>query len=283
MRRELLLLAASLVVGCPKKAPHVDRARDGVFESNGHDAISREFAQGEQKLQPGMADVHPLQYAIDPRGIDSDGVVSLQHAGIRPNVLFLPRTEYPETATFYAYPVVVDVSLLVDETGRVVETKIVTPPNAEFDDAAVADVAKWRFQPMTSTDGAGFRWRHRARLTFRPPPPAQGSNAVSRYGVPASAVGADGVTDLVLAHIHPTAVYQPRMSSKTGGVGQSYVLIEFAVDGNGVVSDARVLTGSGFPALDQAAVDVVKEWRYARIETLDGTPIRWRAKAKLRF
>lgn len=62
----------------------------------------------------------------------------------------------------------------------------------------------------------------------------------------------------------------PPISVALGEEGATIVKFTVGVDGS--VTDARVETSSGFPRLDDAALDGTKAWRYSPA-TLDGRPV----------
>lgn len=82
-----------------------------------------------------------------------------------------------------------------------------------------------------SEDGAGLR------VSVAPPPP----------DTPAVFLSGD----------EPT---YPKISRRLNEEGS--VVLRVAVDATGVVTDVRVQTSSGYPRLDEAAIEAVKRWRY---------------------
>ena len=67
----------------------------------------------------------------------------------------------------------------------------------------------------------------------------------------------------------PPPVY-PAEVACTGGEGTS--VLRVVVGPAGRVSDTSVVTSSGFPALDQAAIDAVEGWQF-RAATRAGQPV----------
>jgi len=61
---------------------------------------------------------------------------------------------------------------------------------------------------------------------------------------------------------------------------QGIVVVEFTVDVNGTVADARILRG--IPLLDKAALDCVRQWRYEPT-LLNGRPTPFRMTAAVTF
>jgi TonB family protein len=59
----------------------------------------------------------------------------------------------------------VDLNLLIDETGRVIDAQVTGSTDAEFEESALAAVRKWTFKPA-SRDGVPVRTRARLPITF---------------------------------------------------------------------------------------------------------------------
>jgi periplasmic protein TonB len=96
-----------------------------------------------------------------------------------------------------------------------------------------------------------------ARLATPPPPVTHAPTAPTKF-VPS--VGGGGS--------HPAPVY-PAIALRNHYEGT--VFIEFTVDGTGAISSAKVQKSSGFPVLDEAALEVVKNrWRFP-----PGSPGYW--------
>jgi protein TonB len=62
-----------------------------------------------------------------------------------------------------------------------------------------------------------------------------------------------------LYQTNPAPIY-PRMARRRGYQGN--VVLKVLVSRNGSVSDLKVSTSSGYPVLDQAAIDSVKKWTF---------------------
>ncbi|MCK6445533.1 MAG: energy transducer TonB [Planctomycetes bacterium] len=89
----------------------------------------------------------------------------------------------------------------------------------------------------TGGAGAGSEAGTGLRVSVAPPPP----------DTPA----------VFLAGDEPT---YPKISRRLNEEGS--VVLRVAVDATGVVTDVRVQTSSGYPRLDEAAIEAVKRWRY---------------------
>jgi TonB family protein len=97
-----------------------------------------------------------------------------------------------------------------------------------------------------------------------PPPPAPPNPATHRQvdGVQAVRVGGDIKTPAKVHHVNP--VY-PQEAKDQGIAG--VVIIEVLIDTQGEVRSTHVLRS--IPALDQAALDAVKQWRWEPVD-VDG-------------
>ena len=87
-------------------------------------------------------------------------------------------------------------------------------------------------------------------------------------GTPSESPRIPAPTD-VMAVSTPPPVY-PAEVACTGGEGTS--VLRVVVGPAGRVSDTSVVTSSGFPALDQAAIDAVEGWQF-RAATRAGQPV----------
>jgi TonB family protein len=80
--------------------------------------------------------------------------------------------------------------------------------------------------------------------------------------------------------VHSAMPFYPEEARRNGETGSVLVILTIETDGS--VSDASIETSSGFPQLDDAAVQGARTWRYTP-KTLDGKPIRWRNTARVDF
>ena len=109
-----------------------------------------------------------------------------------------------------------------------------------------------------------------------PPPPAAPSTAITnvtpvRPPAPPPAPPHEAAT--VLPHVDAAASRQPEYPPVSRRLGeQGTVILEVLVDPSGRAVDAKVVQSSGFPRLDQAALDGVKSnYRFAP-GAVDGKP-----------
>lgn len=63
---------------------------------------------------------------------------------------------------------------------------------------------------------------------------------------------------------------------------QGTVKLEFTITQDGAVANATVLKSSGFPDLDDAALEAVQTWRYKPAQQ-DGKPIAVVSAANIKF
>lgn len=90
----------------------------------------------------------------------------------------------------------------------------------------------------------------------------------------------NGITPPKAANDHSMKDY-PEISRVNGE--QGVVVLKFVVNADGTVSNAQVAKSSGYPRLDQAAVDeVTADWRYVPAMQ-DGKPIPVRLEAAVRW
>jgi protein TonB len=83
----------------------------------------------------------------------------------------------------------------------------------------------------------------------------------------------------------PNFVYQPKpayplIAKRRGWEGTVTLDIELRADGS--VGDIKVAQSSGYPLLDEAALDQVKTWRHIPVKR-DGVPVTRRAHQPLVF
>jgi len=87
-----------------------------------------------------------------------------------PHALGDTNVPYPAAAPAHDAPIAVTVKLLVDVTGAVKKVELVTPPRPVFDDAVVAAVRAFRFEPARY-GGTPVPVEITFTHTFLPPPP----------------------------------------------------------------------------------------------------------------
>jgi periplasmic protein TonB len=102
-----------------------------------------------------------------------------------------------------------------------------------------------------------------------PPPPASTAITVVTPVRPPAPAPHQPVS--VLPHIDTTASREPEYPPVSRRLGeQGTVILSVLVDANGRATDAKIVQSSGFPRLDQAAIDGVKaSYRFVP-GTLDG-------------
>lgn len=161
-----------------------------------------------------------------------------------------PVVDYPKGLPTPLPEGTVSVSATVNEQGRVDSVVIVHPMNPELNAAAIAAVSHWKFKPATK-DGTPITTQVSVDVVFTSPHPYTVVNGIDRLHV-------GGVTP-------PRAIYAPDPEYTTAAKNAKI---------HGTVPLWLVVTAEGLPeyvhvarsldsGLDQAAVDAVKQWRFA--------------------
>lgn len=150
-----------------------------------------------------------------------------------------------------------------------IETKIVAPPPE-------APVQPPPPPPAFQPPPPPFVPPPEVNIETPPPLPAQSTaiTAVTPVRPPVAAPApAPHVPVNVLPHLELAASHTPEYPPVSRRLGEEgTVVLQCLVEPNGRASDVKVLQSSGYPRLDQAAVDGVKEnYRFAP-GTVDGTP-----------
>jgi protein TonB len=108
-----------------------------------------------------------------------------------------------------------------------------------------------------------------------PPPPAQSTaiTNVTPVRPPEPAPPPPRAPVNVLPRVNPAASHEPEYPPVSRRLGeQGSVILEVLVDANGRATDAKIVQSSGFPRLDEAALEGVKtSYRFVP-GTVDGKP-----------
>jgi len=164
------------------------------------------------------------------------------------------RPEYPAQAKRDGIQGVIVLGCLIDEEGKVVETKPVKSI-PELEEAAVEAVRQWTYEP-TLLDGVPVRVAMTITVNFRLGDGGSTSQPPAGGGVTGPVRVGNGIDEpRKIKHVAP--VYPEE--AKRDGV-QGVVLLECVLDAEGKVESVRVLRGH--PALEQAAVEAVQQWAY---------------------
>jgi protein TonB len=173
------------------------------------------------------------------------------------------------------------------------ETPPDAPPIPERPDDEIAEAADepdpldapW--EPATiavaSSDGVALLRTPRARARVRGEPGGTGRGTGSGAGAGAASIAPATPEPPVVVvpepppHVHAVAravhIVRPAYPDEARSSGvEGAVLVEVDVDAEGGVSDVRVLTSSGSPSLDRAAIAAVRRWRFTPA-TDDGVPV----------
>ncbi|WP_239493063.1 energy transducer TonB [Luteitalea sp. TBR-22] len=154
------------------------------------------------------------------------------------------------------------VNLVIDAEGRVAEARVTTPtsllPRDPSEVAAVlAAVRQWRFEPPSTAP--------LLLSTYVGTSDDDGVVVPSGRSRPPLRVGGVVGPPTKIRHVPPTYPAEA-LSAGISGV----VILEITVDPDGAVVDARPVRS--MPGLDAAAIDSVKQWRYAPT-WLNGEPV----------
>jgi len=164
---------------------------------------------------------------------------------------------YPQLAVRARVEGIVRLQVQVNEQGEVSAVKIIGGhPLLQL--AAYEAVKQWRYAPtllngepvpVLTTVNVTFRLTGQASSAPPPPPADPGRRDPIRVGGPIQ----QGKLIHKVDPDYPEVARQARI--------QTTILLEVVVNGQGEVTNVKVLRGH--PALDQAAIDAVKQWRYS--------------------
>jgi TonB family protein len=165
-----------------------------------------------------------------------------------PKLLKMVEPAYPEEAIKAGVQGVVILEAKTDEYGRVVDALILRSIPL-LDQAAIDAVKQWVYEPML-IDGKPQKVLFTVTVRFD----LNGKGKKASPGEKPLHVSAD--VPKRLSYVEP--VY-PEEARKKGIEG--FVLLEVRTDEKGSIAQVKVLRS--VPGLDQAAIDAVKQWKYA--------------------
>jgi len=166
--------------------------------------------------------------------------VPCEQKGITPPVaIYREAPAYPPAVRAIGIEGTVEVSLTVLQDGSVGWVRVVrAEPRGYFEQAAAEGVRQWRFKPA-SANGEPIECRMRTRVRFALVDPA------------ATAAGAsDGARP---QPVYPAALLQQRI--------EGYAEVEFDLDANGAVGNARAIAAMPRGEFERAALSAVRGWR----------------------
>jgi protein TonB len=102
---------------------------------------------------------------LDAKTLSSIQIVDASHLDGEPRARFQPPPQYPYAMKNSGVDGNVLVEFVVDETGRVMNPRVVRSSHLEFEDSAVRAVAKWRFEPGMH-NGRAVRFRMSVPIVF---------------------------------------------------------------------------------------------------------------------
>jgi len=167
--------------------------------------------------------------------------------GYQPPPKIVARVEpvYPPEAKAQGIRGVVILEVRIDKTGQVTDVKILRSIPV-LDQAAIDAVRQWRFEPQPNESVCVLTVPFDVDGKARKTPVVSPAGTKTRVKSPK-----------VISSVKPE--YPP--DAKARGV-QGNVILEIRVDADGNVTDVKVLR-SVDAALDQAAAEAVRQWRYA--------------------
>ena len=180
---------------------------------------------------------------------------------------------YPESAKNEGIEGRVIVQFTVDEEGRVTNAEVVRALHPDLDAAALAALKTARFEPGRQ-DGRPVAVKLSLPFTFKLPFPKEVEALPEVEQMPQLIGGLEALTGNVT---------YPEIARKAGIQGT--VIVEFVVDKEGTVRNARVVRGIGAGA-DEEALRAVREARFTPgmdkgepVEVMMRLPIRFRLPA----
>jgi TonB family protein len=197
-----------------------------------------------------------------------------------PKLLSSPSAMYPSLARARNVEGTVVVDAVVDVTGKVSETEVVSGPEI-LRQSAVDAVRSWKYQPGR-LDGRPVAVHTKVNIEFR----ASGQDAVTGGTVtvpPVSSAAPASVTvtgarleapELIAS---PSAIYPA--TARANHV-EGVVVMDALVDATGKVTQVKAISG---PApLQQAAVDALRSWKYQPARQ-DGQPVAQHTQVSISF
>ena len=132
----------------------------------------RPFLLSSSALALSLVFLHRAAFAQDPGGSSAPPAVAPgeANAATPPSLKAHPDPVYPEAALREGAAGTVGLELTIDEQGRVVDAHVIQPAGHGFDEAALAAVGAWTFEPAQQA-GKAIRATVQLSLPFVPPPP----------------------------------------------------------------------------------------------------------------
>jgi TonB family protein len=238
-----------------------------------------------------MGEPFPAEAAAG--GVEGGVVPGLLKSGEKikpPKLIREVEPVYPEAARKAQVEGVVIVEATTDTYGRVAAVKVLRSIPL-LDQAAIEAVKQWVYEPMViegKPRPVTFTVTIRFQLDGKTKPQVEGGVAGGvaggvQGGVEGGVVGGvvgteeakkfEGDAIRAVGKVEPPKLIKqvdpvyPEEARKAGIEG--IVILEAKADEAGNISDARILRS--IPALDQAAIDAVKQWKYEPMR-IDGKP-----------
>ena len=162
-----------------------------------------------------------------------------QKGVVAPKPMRRDAPAYPPAVRELGIEGVVEVVLTVLRDGSVGWVRVIrAEPRGYFEQAASESVRGWHFTPATQ-DGAPVECRLRTRVRFALTDPAATAPAAAEAGRPQP--------------VYPPALLRERV--------EGYAEVEYTLDAQGAVTDARLLVAMPRGEFESAALAAVRAWR----------------------
>ncbi len=182
-----------------------------------------------------------------------------------PKLIKMVEPVYPEAARRAQVEGLVILEAATDKYGRVQSARVLRPLSPALNQAAIEAVKQWIYEPaVIDGEPRGVTFTITVNFKLDKPQPETDIESVTEERPPFEPVRAvGGIKPPVLIKrvdpVYPEEAEEQRIEGS--------VILEVTTNPYGRVHDVKILRS--IPALDQAAIDAVKQWVYAP-KTIDG-------------
>ncbi len=208
-------------------------------------------------LRPGA---EPTNSIVDERDVWCGPIP--QGSPVPPHARPELTVPYPTDQVKAKHQGIVQIAFNIEKDGTTTRARVIHPSAfVDLDLAAIRAAAMWHFEPVVIASQP-VTFHDNRRITFSlsdesPPQVTIGPDCVAR--VPPAAI-ARNAPSISLRAVGQHRGYYPRDAIADHEEGR--VLVTFTIRADGSVDDPAVETSSGFPLLDEAALESVRTWRY---------------------